>query len=120
MKIRIKGNSVRLRLTKTEVETFCATGKILETTQFGDKKLAYTLEARSGIASPEAYFSEDTISVYLPPEARQNWASSNRVGYSNHVDWNDEKALSILVEKDFTCLDNTIEDQSDNYPNPRL
>jgi hypothetical protein len=24
----------------------------------------------------------------------------------------------LLVEKDFVCLDNTIEDQSDNYPNP--
>jgi hypothetical protein len=27
-------------------------------------------------------------------------------------------ALQLLVEKDFTCLDNVDEDQSDNYPNP--
>jgi hypothetical protein len=120
MKIRIKGNSVRLHLTKTEVETFCTTGKILETTEFVTKKLSYALETKSGIATPEAHFVGDTISVYLPREAQQNWASSNRVGYSNHVDWNDENTLSVLVEKDFTCLDNTIEDQSDNYPNPRL
>ena len=26
--------------------------------------------------------------------------------------------LVLLVEKDFTCLDNAEEDQSDNYPNP--
>ncbi len=39
---------------------------------------------------------------------------------NNDVDWNDETKLSVLVGKDFTCLDNTIEDQSDNYPNPRL
>jgi hypothetical protein len=24
-----------------------------------------------------------------------------------------------LLEKDFACLDNTLEDQSDNYPNPK-
>ena len=29
-----------------------------------------------------------------------------------------KKKLYILIEKDFKCLDNTIEDQSDNYPNP--
>jgi hypothetical protein len=26
--------------------------------------------------------------------------------------------VQLLVEKDFTCLDNVEEDQSDNYPNP--
>jgi hypothetical protein len=26
--------------------------------------------------------------------------------------------LFLLIEKDFVCLDNTFEDQSDNYPNP--
>jgi len=26
--------------------------------------------------------------------------------------------LHLLLEKDFVCLDNTAEDQSDNYPNP--
>jgi hypothetical protein len=29
-----------------------------------------------------------------------------------------DKYLFLLVEKDFVCLDNTVEDQSDNYPNP--
>jgi hypothetical protein len=31
-----------------------------------------------------------------------------------------EEKLHLLVEKDFTCLDNVTEDQSDNYPNPLL
>ena len=56
----------------------------------------------------------------MPIEELSIWAKSDRVGYSNSVDWNDAASLSLLVEKDFTCLDNTIEDQSDNYPNPKL
>jgi hypothetical protein len=31
-----------------------------------------------------------------------------------------EENLYLLVEKDYTCLDNVEEDQSDNYPNPLL
>ncbi|WP_350286616.1 hypothetical protein [uncultured Croceitalea sp.] len=120
MKIRIKGNSVRLRLTKPEVETFCKEGRYEEKTVFGSKTLTYVLEGKTGITEPEANYIEDKIIVYLPKEELAFWPNSNRVGYSNSVDWNDTTTLSILVEKDFTCLDNTIEDQSENYPNPRL
>ena len=120
MKIRIKGNSVRLRLTKTEVETFSREGIYEESVHFGKKKLKYVLKAKADILDLEADFTDDTITVYFPEEAKKSWAETNRVGYSNTVDWNDESKLSILVEKDFTCLDNTIEDQSDNYPNPKL
>ncbi len=120
MKIRIKGNSVRFRLTKTEVETFCNEGFYEETTAFGSNILVYSLEAKAGIEELEADFVNNRITIYMPQKELSIWANSNRVGYSNSVDWNDTSALSLLVEKDFTCLDNTIEDQSDNYPNPRL
>ncbi|MEL6974899.1 MAG: hypothetical protein AAGL29_05825 [Bacteroidota bacterium] len=120
MKIRVKGNSVRFRLTKSEVEAFSQTGMYSETTEFASKTLTYALVAKSDITELEADFKEDTIIIYFPKSEQSVWATSNRVGYANSVDWNDTKALSLLVEKDFTCLDNTIEDQSDNYPNPRL
>lgn len=120
MKIRIKGNSVRFRLTKGEVETFCKTGRYEETTVFGSKTLTYALEGKAGIEELEADFVGDAITLYLPEQELSTWANSNRVGFANAVDWNDESALSLLVEKDFTCLDNTVEDQSDNYPNPKL
>ncbi len=120
MKIRIKGNSVRYRLTKSEVEMFCKQGSYEEVTEFGSKRLVYALMAKEGIQDLEADYIEDTITVYVPWKELENWATNNRVGFSNSVDWNDTTKLSLLVEKDFTCLDNTIEDQSDNYPNPRL
>ncbi|MEO1485995.1 MAG: hypothetical protein AAFU57_09615 [Bacteroidota bacterium] len=120
MKIRIKGNSVRFRLTKSEVETFSETGSYSETTQFASKTLTYALVAKADITEIEADFTEDTITIFFPKSEQATWTQSNRVGFANAVDWNDTESLSLLVEKDFTCLDNTIEDQSDNYPNPRL
>lgn len=119
MKIRIKGNSIRYRLTKTEVETFCETGLYKETTPFGNSVFAYTLKAKKGIDILEASFEENTITLYLSDEERPGWATSNRVGFSSTMDLPDGKQLSLLLEKDFVCLDETIEDQSDNYPNPK-
>lgn len=120
MKIRIKGNSIRFRLTKPEVETFAEKGIVEETAQFAKKAFTYTLKAKQGIETIEAEFQDDTITLYFPENLQKDWVLNNKVGYSNTIDWNDKTALSLLVEKDFTCLDNTIEDQSDNYPNPKL
>ncbi len=39
--------------------------------------------------------------------------NTDEVGFEN-----EQGKLFLLVEKDFTCLDNVSEDQSDNYPNP--
>jgi len=120
MKIRIKGNSVRFRLTKSEVETFSKMGSIAEVTHFQSKALTYALVAKAGITELEADFVDNSITIYFPKSEQESWATNDRVGFSNCADWNDSSTLSLLVEKDFTCLDNTIEDQSDNYPNPKM
>ncbi len=118
MKIRIKGNSVRYRLTKTEVETFCKTGYFEESTQFPDGKFIYALKAKDDIEHLEAVFDKDSIILFVPKKESSNWANNNCVGFQYNLFLNDNSSLSLLLEKDFTCLDNTIEDQSDNYPNP--
>jgi len=38
---------------------------------------------------------------------------TDKVGFENA-----DGKLHLLVEKDFVCLDEVAEDQSDNYPNP--
>ena len=118
MKVRIKGNSVRYRLTKSEVEIFCRTGNLVEETVFPSGVFRYILQAEEGVAEPTADFTRGAITVTLPAWAQEGWLEASRVGYSNSADWNDPGSLSVLVEKDFACLDNTVEDQSDNFPNP--
>lgn len=120
MKIRIKGNFVRYRLTKTEVEAFCEAGYFQETTQFNEKTLTYALKAKQGLEGLDAEFNGDTITLLMPSAEKDVWAGSNRVGYSNSIILKNGQELQLLLEKDFVCLDEVEEDQSDNYPNPRL
>ena len=121
MKIRIKGNSVRYRLSQTDVRSLADTGRVAETTQFGPapaQVFGYALEAREGLSDLEAAFADGCITLYMPAEAARAWPREERVGFENQVLVASGILLHLLIEKDFTCLDETVEDQSDNYPNP--
>ena len=65
MKIRINGNSVRLRLTKTEIETFANAGIVSETISFGSSKLVYTLK-KGNVKTLAANYHSNQIEVIIP------------------------------------------------------
>jgi hypothetical protein len=117
MKIRIKGNSVRFRLTQSEVDYFSKFNYLEEKTEFGKTNLLYALKA-SDTPVVAASFEDNKITMYIPAELAQDWTSTERVGVEGEADSGNGKKLFLLLEKDFKCLDNTIEDQSDNYENP--
>lgn len=117
MKIRIKGNTLRLRLSRTEVDNFGTHGYWEETTHFGKNNLVYAIR-RTDSGLIEASFDDNKITVNIPEKISAEWVNSNMVGFNNAATASD--TLAILVEKDFKCIDaNEIEDQSDNYDNPR-
>lgn len=119
MKLRIKGNSIRLRLTKTEIANFGEQWVIEERTEFPDGTfLQYSLQCKTGIDALEAEFSGHVITVYVPITIAQQWTTSDIVGFENKLDIGNGKHLFLLIEKDWVCLDTTFEDQSDNFPNP--
>jgi len=115
MKIRIKGNSVRFRLTQSEVKQLCEQGSVEEQTTFGDAIFGYAVQMDAEKKHMTAEFKNQNITLFLPRSLGEGWFENDKVGFENHQD-----ELYILLEKDFTCLDNTMEDQSDNYPNPKL
>jgi hypothetical protein len=118
MKIRIKGNTIRLRLSKSEVAFFEKEKLISEQTNFGNSTLTYQLITDASADSIKATLQNNCISVHIPAEDSLKWTSSNLVGLSKEMNVGNDKKLFILIEKDFKCLDETIEDQSDNYDNP--
>lgn len=121
MKIRIKGNFVRYRLTQTEVRTLAEKGRLSETTCFGpapQQTFVYALEAKEGIENLQATFDGQTITLFIPTADAKSWHEDPRVGYRNEQEVAPGVMLGLLLEKDFACLDPTHEDQSDNYPNP--
>jgi hypothetical protein len=118
MKIRIKGNSVRIRLSKAEVEKLGDTGYIEEHACFGSNRFVYALRTELHANELSASFDEGKITMYIPASFIKDWAVNEVVGFEGMMAVSHAESLQLLVEKDFQCLDQTIEDQSDNYENP--
>ncbi len=118
MKIRIQGNSVRYRLTRSEVASLKKDGYYREQTAFNGKNFTYAVAAKENITDLEAEFQENTITLFVPKNDSLKWPDNERVGYENKMILKDGQVLNLLLEKDFVCLDERLEDQSDNYPNP--
>ena len=118
MKIRIKGNSIRLRLSRPEVEYFGQENYLEDAVNFGNSKLVYALSGRGQGSVITAEFENNKITVNIPSALAVAWTKTEKVGYDAEHSLSDGRRLYILVEKDFKCLDNTVEDQSANYPNP--
>ena len=118
MKLRIKDNSIRLRLTRSEVDRIAAEGRVEAAVAFADgRKVRYALE-RSGGAGTEASWSERGLVVQVPEATLRDWAGSEQVSISASQPL-PEGSLGILVEKDFACLTpREGEDESDMFPHP--
>lgn len=120
MKIRIRDNSVRLRLTRGEVEIVRDDGAVWSRSRFpGGRVLTYGLESDSSCVSPVAVFSDDTISVRMPAAMLLNWATTEQVSIQGESPLENSHSQIILVEKDFACLQpRNGEDESEMYANP--
>lgn len=114
MKLRIKGNSLRYRLTKSDVTRLGSAGFLEEHSEFAGKTLVYAIVTTQGDTLSADYII-DRIELRMPAVMINELNNTDRVGFEDRTG-----PVSLLVEKDFTCLDNVEEDQSDNFPNPRM
>jgi hypothetical protein len=120
MKIRIKGNSLRYRLTRPEVDRFVSTGYVCEKVNFGNSAFYYSLKKTSA-DQLSASFKDNEITLFFPASFVDKWTDTEQTGFDHNMEIiGSETPLYLLIEKDFTCLDKTSEDQSDNYPNPLI
>jgi hypothetical protein len=118
MKLRIKGNSIRLRLSKPEVEMLSSIGMIKEQTDFGNNSFVYSLQKDIG-CELKASFTNNELVISIPAKFVTDWPGNTIIGIDNKAVDGNVPALYILVEKDFKCIDEVNEDQSDNYDNPK-
>ena len=121
MKLRIRGDSIRLRLTRGEVEELVAHGAVAETTRLPvGPAFGYQLRADALGRAVTATFEAGVLGVAVPRAAAEAWAASEEVAIRGEVPVAGV-ALTILVEKDFPCL--TVrqgEDDSDAFARDRL
>ena len=123
MKLRLKGNSLRLRLTQSEVARLGDGGDIVEIVRFGEDEnqiLVYELVVESESETLTASFQNNRITIKLPHDLARELAHTARAGVrGEQVLGNETDALLLLIEKDFACIDgDSGEDQSDAFPNP--
>jgi hypothetical protein len=123
MKLRISGNSIRLRVRRSEMAKLSAGERIAETVHLGCSEqaaLTYTLGTEAGSVGLQVHYEGAEISVILPKDQASAWAGTEQVGIYATVDVGAYGKLDVIVEKDFACLDLSDAENEDTFPNPEL
>jgi hypothetical protein len=120
MKLRLRGGSVRLRLTQGEVRRFAETGVVNESVSLGaGATLAFRL-VKGLVEGVAVSFQTNVVTVSVPAELAEQWTSGTALGFEAHVPDGAGGTLFVLVEKDLACLSpRPHEDDSDAFPNPK-
>jgi hypothetical protein len=121
MKLRIKGNSLRLRVSRSELAHFQAGGRIEETIHFTaapEATLTYALESALKPSPVSVRYGSREVTVILSRDRARIWGAQSEVGVYTTLDMGAAGSLEVVVEKDFACLDRGDEDNSDTFANP--
>lgn len=101
MKLRIRGQTLRIRTDPKDMRELAANGAVEDRIQLSPQRaLAYRV-----LVAPEARevgvsYRGDLIEVRLPAQAAHEWCTTDRVALSGSQ-MNGPIELEIVVEKDF-------------------
>ena len=120
VKLRVLDNSIRLRLTRPEVDQLGTAGIVSARVAFADdSRLEYTVESSPACVEPVASFSGGSLLVRLPETLVADWSGGEQVSIESEQALTEGGWLRILVEKDFACLSpREGEDESEMFPHP--
>ncbi len=118
MKLRLRENSIRLRLLHGEIVRLRESGKISENIRFNESRtLTYTLVISKETKEISARFEASEIVVAIPFEAARNWMETNLVNLEYEQKIGENSTLKILLEKDFACSEKIFDqDNADVFP----
>jgi hypothetical protein len=122
MKLRVRGNSLRLRLTRSEIRTLETSGGIEESVEFGPgpaQRLVYGIHASEAYDQLGVRYGENRLIVLLPLAAANEWTETERNSLSGEVPLEGHRTLSVLLEKDYHDLsEDEPEPSRELYPTP--
>jgi hypothetical protein len=121
MKLRLLDDSIRLRLSRSEVAASRAGNAVAAQTHFADGSVFRYVLRSVPAGAFGAHRLDHQIVVEVPAALLAQWATDEQsVSLRGGVPLPDGGLLKVLVEKDFTCLSHhTDEDQSDRFPHPQ-
>jgi hypothetical protein len=121
MKLRIKGNSLRLRLSRSEVARLLEGERVEETIHFAPQamaKLTYAVEQEMSVITPTVRYTAGAVTVLIPADQATTWCLTDQIGIVTSISLGTMGSLDLLIEKDFACLDRSDEDDQDTFANP--
>ncbi|MGD0734543.1 MAG: hypothetical protein ABR976_05320 [Terracidiphilus sp.] len=119
--MRIKGNSLRLRVSRSELARLEAGERVVELTRLGpspDSVLSYSLKGEESAAEVSLNYQSGRIGVVLPGAGLHAWSGSDEVGIYAMLKVGNGESLEVAVEKDYACLDRSAADNEDTFANP--
>ena len=109
MKLRFRGNSVRLRLNRREVADLASGAALNERVEFpGNGGLSYVLEGSTETSA--ASFRDGMIRVLAPQTLIANWAAGESIGIYFELPANGA-VLKVAIEKDLECVEGALEER---------
>ena len=110
MKLRFRGNSLRLRVNQREAKQLAGGAALEERIHFpGNANMSYILQPVAQ-PNPEATFEDGVIKVSAPKDQLERWAITDSIGLYFELPANGS-ALKIAIEKDMECIDGPEEDR---------
>jgi hypothetical protein len=109
MKLRLKDNSLRLRVSPEEVARLLAGQQVQTITRFGPEPaqcLSYSLEAWPELPAMTAVYKPGRIRVLIPAHLLDNWNQDTPPSLSETQALGAGQSLTLLVEKDLPCKEN--------------
>lgn len=121
MKLRLKDNSLRIRLTRLEVTSLGHFNPVVSSIMLGSSRLTYAVEISLLSDTIHVSFADNIIRVIIPAAQASAWSTSSLVGLYAEQLVGHSQTIKILIEKDFFCLkprSHEQENEADMYPNP--
>ena len=120
MKLRIKGPTLRLRLSQGEIRALLEEGLVEERVPFASGvDLVYRLRRDAATGEITASFGNGILEIRVPEANAREWCTTELVTLA-HEQALPDGSLRITLEKDFACLaPREGEDESDNFPHPQ-
>jgi hypothetical protein len=121
MKIRIADNSIRFRLRQPEVKSLQEKGLAITVLALGitpESKLTFQLQKTNALDVAVTYKLHH-VAVNVPIHLCNEWFNTDLVGIEANVETEQDHFVHVLIEKDFACLDASVEENEGAYENPK-
>ena len=119
MKIKLSNKSLRIRLSRSEMEQFSKKGFLEDQTVFGVNKLGYELNRIKSQDKLTADFNNEVIIMYVPNDYVNEMMTTDKVGFEDTYDFDGLTSLKLVFEKDLKCVGKEGEDQGDRFENTK-